>query len=302
MDQIIVDGFDLAFRSHFAHSELRTSSGVYSGCVYGFLVGIRTIKKKFPHGHITIAWDNEATRKKQAYAEYKANRPRMTFSEQIRDLKGIFLNLNVTQAECPGEEADDVIASLAKQYHQETVYIISSDKDLLQLVKNGKVIVIKPKRGANPEVYFDEEAVKKYMRVTPENIVNFLCFRGDTVDNIPGVPMARTKLLVYLIEKYKDIDTIYENIEKEEMTDFQRSSLQSFREHVKINYKLVRLEDNLSLHIKTGTTNPDVFSDYLKKYDIKSIDTDSYIAMLKSESDFSYRKGPAVRSYSLFDN
>ena len=114
MDHIIIDGFGLVFRSHFAFSSLQTGTGLYSGCIYGFLVSARTIKRRFPHCHVTIAWDNDPVRRKKVYASYKANRPRLGIYEQINDLKEIFSNLNVSQSDYMGEEADDVIASLVR--------------------------------------------------------------------------------------------------------------------------------------------------------------------------------------------
>jgi DNA polymerase-1 len=303
MDHIIIDGFGLVFRSHFAFSALQTSTGLYSGSIYGFLVSARTIKKRFPHCHVTIAWDNDPVRRKKVFAEYKANRPRLGIYEQINDLKEIFSNLNVSQSEHIGEEADDVIASLVKLYDDGQVYIYSSDKDMFQLVVDGHVIVIRPKRGRYEERYFDEEAVKEAFKVSSGNFVCFQCFRGDKVDNVPGVPRLPSGLIARLSEKYKTPENIYENLENEKLTEFQRTSLVECREQVFLNGQLVKLRDDLELKIVTGKPNAEALVPLFDKYEINSVKSSSYVDIFTDDPSFTARKAPAlVVSYpSLFE-
>src|SRR5271157_2335338 len=191
MDHLIIDGLNMAFRAHFAYygpggTPLHTSKGVLSGCVYGFLEMTQTIKRKFPQCHVTLAWDTQSTRKKAVYAEYKANRPEFTLTDQVKDLKEIFKALNVSQTEYETEEADDVIASLVRRYKEDgKIFVYSGDKDMLQLVEDGKVIVIAPKKDG--AIIYDESAVKKDYGVTPKDLTCYFCLRGDAVDNVPGV-------------------------------------------------------------------------------------------------------------------
>lgn len=300
MDHIIIDGFGLVFRAHFAFSALQTTAGIYSGSVYGFLISARTIKKRYPHCHVTIAWDNEAKRRKSIYGSYKANRPRLTISEQISDLKKIFLNLNVSQTDFYGEEADDVIASLVQQY-KDQIFIYSSDKDMFQLVKDGHAIVLRPKRGKIPERFFDEEMVKETYSVSPQNFSCFQCFRGDNVDNIPGVPRVRSKLLAYLSEKYKEPTNIYNHLDEEELTEYQRNSLINFKNQALLNYQLVKLRDDLVLDIRTGKPDVEALASILDKYEITSINPNTYIQAFTDTPSFNTRRAPAVQSYSLFE-
>ena len=303
MDHLIIDGFGLAFRSHFAFLNLQTSKGISSGCVYGFLVGARTIKNRFPQSHVTIAWDNHATRRKELFPDYKATRPKFVLSEQVLDLKEIFKHLNVSQAECKNEEADDVIATLVKQYQEEDnlITIYSADKDMLQLVKDGKVIVIRPKSGARPERVFDEEEVKKEYGVGPEDLVSYFCFRGDTVDNIPGVKMLRSACIVDLVKKYKIPTEIYKNLGVEKLTHFQKESLSFFEPQAYLNAVLVKLVDNLELDIESGVPDLDQVAKGLEKYEINSIKPEIYAKIFVDISGFNYRKSPTVKSFSLFD-
>ena len=303
MNHMIIDGFNMAFRSHHAFITLETPVGLLSGCVYGFLVGARSVKNKFPDCHITIAWDTDSTRRKQLDPIYKANRPKFELSEQIQDLKKIFSSLNVSQAEYAGEEADDVIATLAKSYgnSQNIVYIYTSDKDMLQLVKDGRVHVVRPKKGAIPEKVFDEEAVKNEFGVSSEDLHSFLSLKGDSVDNVPGVPRVRSNCLIGLIKKYKTPKNIYANLQQEKLTDFERKSLVDAEQRVYLNTELVRLRDDLEVYVSKGVANEESLSTYIEKYAIKSINPNTYINTFLDLPAFNKRTTPIVQSYSLFD-
>jgi len=303
LDHIIIDGFGLVFRSHFAFINLQTKAGLFSGSVYGFLVSLRSLKTRFPHCHITIAWDNEPVRRKKVFATYKGTRPRIGIFEQINDLKEIFSHLRVSQAEYIGEEADDVIASLVQKYSQEgQVYIYSADKDMLQLVKDGSVIVIRPKRGKYEEKFFDEEAVRELFKVSPKNFVCYQCFKGDSIDNVPGVPRLPIKIIASLTEKYQDPQKIFDNLESEKLTDFQRTSLLENKEQVLLNHQLVKLRTDLELEIATGIPNAEGVVPVLEKYEINSVKAGSYVDAFVDERSFTARRAPAVVSCpSLYD-
>jgi DNA polymerase I len=303
MNHLIVDGYNLAFRSHFAFNTLMTNKGLLSGCVYGFLVSLRTVKNKYPHAHVTIAWDTDSTRRKSIDASYKSNRPHFSATEQINDLKGIFSNLNVSQAEYAGEEADDVIASLIKKYQDDTnqIYIYSADKDLLQLVEDGKVIAIHPKKGSKPEKILDEAAVKEEFGVWPRDLQCYQCFRGDSVDNVPGVPNLRISCVIPLIEKYHTPQEVYAHLGEQKLTDFQRASLEASEQRVYLNQGLVALRNDLELEIKTGTPNEEALAEYLSKYEIRAVNSNSYVNVYYDAPSFGIRTAPAIKSYSLFD-
>jgi DNA polymerase-1 len=280
-----------------------TSKGLISGCVYGFLVSARTIKNKYPHCHVTIAWDTESTRRKSIDASYKADRPKFGAPEQILDLKHIFSHLNVSQSEYQNEEADDVIASLVRKYQDDTnqIIIYSADKDLLQLVKDGKVIAFHPKKGGKAEKILDESAVKEEFGVWPKDLKCFQCFRGDSVDGVPGVPKIKTACLIPLIEKYKTPKEVYAHLDEEKLTNFQRDSIRAFEQRVYLNESLVGLRDDLELTINNGIPNEEMLSQYLDKYEIKAINPNSYINVFFDAPSFNVRTAPALQSYSLFE-
>lgn len=298
---LIIDGYNLAFRSHFAHSTLCNSSGLASGGVYGFLVSLRALKNKYPHCHVTIAWDSDSTRRKQVFADYKANRPKFILGEQISDLISLFYGVNVAQAKYVGEEADDVIASLTlKNKDTGLVYIYTSDKDLLQLVEDGKVILIRPKTASGPERIYDEEAVKNEFGVLPKDLACYMSFRGDAVDNVPGVARLPSSVISSLSSKYKNPWAVYEHLTEEKLTDFQRTSIVGFQQQVYVNYGLVSLRDDLDLELSQGIDNPDVVGKVLDKYEIKSINPESYIKSFIDRPS-NMKTSPALECYSLFE-
>jgi len=303
MEHLIIDGFNIAFRSHFAFNALHANTGSMSGCVYGFLVSLRTIKKKFPQCHLTVAWDNGSQRRKAIYAEYKATRSsHVSISEQIQDLKAMLKCLDITQVETPGEEADDVIATFVKKNQEgNKIYIYSSDKDFLQLVKDGSVIVIRPKSGLIPERAYDSSVVKNEYSVSPEDLQSYFAFRGDSIDNIPGVPRIKSNSIAYLVTKYKTPEEIYAHLSEEKMTDFQLKSLKESEKQVYLNYILVSLISDLTLNTQEGKLSVEVLQLYLNKYSIKSIHSDSYSVLFEKTDIFNTRTAPAVQSYSLFE-
>jgi len=302
MNHLIIDGFGLAFRSHFAFNELRTATGNLSGCVYGFLVSLSPWKKRFMDCHVTVAWDSGHARRDAAFSGYKADRPKLTMGDQIKDLKGALACMNITQAESPGEEADDVVATLVKQNAEDgRTFIFSADKDLTQLVQNGKVIMIRPSSGKNQERFFDEEEVKREFEVCPKNVACYQAFRGDTVDSIPGLPRVRSTIIAALVEKYVTPEEIYKHLAEEKLTDFERKAFTDFEQQAKVNFQLTQLVDNIPLTITKGVTDAQKFSSYLNKYEIRKIASENYTKLFENESAFLNRTTPVLEVSSLFD-
>lgn len=304
MNRFIIDGFNLAFRAHYAFNTLMTSTGLMSGCVYGFLNILKSLRGKYHACEFVVAWDNHARRKKELYPEYKANRVRFHIDPPIEDLKNALRTLKVTQVEALNEEADDVIATISQNVDG-IVYIYSSDKDLLQLVVDGKIIVIRPKVGTKAERIYDEEAVKNEYSVSPSDLACFLSLRGDTVDNIPGVQRLPSKVIAHLTNSYHTPNKIYENINKEKLTENQLKNLQTAQNQIGINWELVKLKTDLECLYTFGSSNSEEFSKILSKYEIRALSASSYVGLFEKDFSFNLRTAPgytAVKTFSLFDD
>jgi len=300
MNRFIIDGFNLAYRAHHAFIKFSTSSGLPSGVIYGFYSTLKSLKNRFPDFKFFVVWDNNATQKKEMFADYKANREVFRVNMPIQDLKDSLACLNVSQVECIGEEADDVIATLV-QSNTGKDYIYSSDKDLQQLVKDGKVIVISPKVGNIEEKFFDEEAVKKKWGVGPQDLPCFLAFRGDTSDNVPGVPRVPSDVLSSLSDRYKLPGEVYLKLAGEKLTDFQRKSIIDAENQVRLNYTLILLKKNVNFVLKNGESNYIRLKAIFDKYEIKKLSPENIVELFDAETVFLHRESPSLKTISMFE-
>jgi DNA polymerase-1 len=247
-----------------------------------------------------VVWDNNAVEKKALFPDYKANREVFRVNLPIQDLKQALQCLNITQVECLGQEADDVVASVV-QSNDGKDFIYSNDKDLQQLVIDGKVIVISPKVGNVPEKFYDSEAVKDKWGVSPTDLPCFFAFRGDTSDNVPGVPRVPSSVLASLSTKYKLPEEIYCKIAGETLTDFQRKSIMDSREQVKINYSLISLKKDLVCDYNEGKSDCGKLKEILNKYEIKALTPEGLIELFDASTVFLHRESPALKTLSLFE-
>lgn len=309
MNYFLIDALNLAYRAHNANFELRTGNGTFSGMFFGFVRTIFALKKKYRGYKFEVIWDRKPEHKKELQADYKAGRlslPDHVFG-QVPDIEKYLKNSGVDQYYMDGQEADDVIASLAEKYSKEaeTVIIYSNDKDLLQLVKTGKIVVYKPKVAASPEKFYDEEAVKEQFGVGPEKLACFRSFDGDASDNISGVPRVPRKILASLVNEYTTIDKIYENLHSKTLTDFQRSAIESSRELVATNLKIVALNRDLkSIICNKSDYQVDEIKKLFDKYEIKSLKPNDIVEIFSSSLNVRYsdpRQTIKVESFSLFD-
>ena len=291
----------MAYRSHFAFLKFSTSSGIPSGCIYGFFSSLKALRSRFPDFKFYIVWDNKAKRKLALFPEYKANRDPFRASLPIADLKQALGCLNITQVDCPEQEADDVIASMVIQSNDGKDYIYSSDKDLQQLVVDGKIIVISPKVGKIPEKYYDEEAVKNTWGVSPKDLACFLSFRGDTSDNVPGVPSVPSKVLAMLVSKYRTPEEVYLHISEEKLTEFQLRTIIHSKDQIFLNSLLITLDTNLSCNYKKGTQDFFQLGDTFKKYEIKKLSAENLVELFDAETVFLRRESPSLKTISMFE-
>jgi DNA polymerase I len=309
MNYFLIDALNLAYRAHNANYELKTGAGTFSGMFYGFVRTIYSLKKRYRGYKFEVVWDRKPEHKQKIQPDYKAGRISLsdTVFTQVPDIQEFLKYSGVDQYHMEGQEADDVIASLVERYVPEanTLLIYSNDKDLLQLVKTGKVVVYKPKVGVNPEKFYDEEAVIEQFGVAPDKLACFRSLDGDASDNITGVNRVPRKILASLVNEYLTIDKIFEKLPEQKLTDFQRSSMLESKSRVAINMKLTEL----NRHLGTITCNKGGFDNgglvkLFSKYEIKSIKPDNIIDIFSSSLNIRYsdpREVIKVESFSLFE-
>ncbi|MDJ0724299.1 MAG: DNA polymerase I [Prochloraceae cyanobacterium] len=226
---ILIDGHSLAFRSYYAFSKSRrgpiqTSQGIPTSVCFGFVNSLLHILKYQKPEYIAIAFDlQEPSFRHEQDSNYKANRKEVEedFIIDLNNLQHLLAAFNLQIITASGYEADDVLATAAKQASQlgYRVKIVSGDRDLFQLVDENKQISViyldtKAPKIANNFVYpeFDRAAVEDKLGVKPEQVVDYKALCGDKSDNIPGVRGIGEKTAVKLLLEYDSLDAIYQNI------------------------------------------------------------------------------------------
>jgi len=246
----LIDGNSIAYRAFYALPEdLATKSGQVTNAVFGFTrMLIRLIKDHHPEG-VAVAWDvSRQTFRTESYPEYKANRDKAPdhFRSQLPLIDEVLQALHITQLKEEGYEADDIIASLTKQATTDgwDVLIVTGDRDAFQLVGD-HVKVLYTRRGISDTVLADEDWVTDKYGISPSQYVEYAALRGDTSDNLPGVPGVGEKTAAKLISEYGSIDGVFTAVA--DQTPKLRENLSAHRDQVFLNRELMDLVDDLTI-------------------------------------------------------
>ncbi len=265
----LIDGNSIAYRAFYALPEdLATKSGQVTNAVFGFTrMLIRLIKDHHPEG-VAVAWDvSRRTFRTDSYPDYKANRAKAPdhFSSQLPLIDEVLDALHIIQLREEGFEADDIIASLTKRGVEEgwEILIVTGDRDTFQLV-GGPVKVLYTRRGISDTVVADEAWVEEKYGISPSQYVEYAALRGDTSDNLPGVPGVGEKTAARLISDYSTIDGVYGAVV--DQTPKLRENLAANREQVFLNRKLMALVDDLEIDC-------DINDFHTREWDKKTVKT-----------------------------
>jgi DNA polymerase I len=249
---VLLDGHSLAFRAFFALPDtLVTSSGQVTNAVYGFTAMlIKLLSDERPNA-VVVCFDKGVPKfRLDRYAEYKAGRAEApdTFRQQLPLIREVLGSLRIPMVEIEGYEADDLLATLTKHCRQEgdEIVIVTGDRDILQLVCDG-VSVIMTRRGISDVVRYDNAAVRERYGVTPEQWTDFVALKGETSDNLPGIPGIGDKTAAQLINKYGDIEQVIAHAG--ELTPKIRDAIKERSNQVRVNKELGRLLDDVPLDI-----------------------------------------------------
>lgn len=248
----LIDGSAFIFRAYHALPPLtRKSDGMPVGAVAGFcnlLWGELTHTRKEAPTHIAVIFDaGSKTFRNEIYPAYKANRPELPedLRPQFAFTRAATRAFNVPCIEVEGYEADDIIATLAARAKAAggTVTIISSDKDLMQLVGDG-VDMLDPMK--NKRIGLDE--VFEKFGVAPNRVVDVQSLAGDSVDNVPGAPGIGLKTAALLIQEYGDLDTLLARAGEIKQPK-RREALVENAEQIRISRRLVQLDGDMPLDV-----------------------------------------------------
>ena len=216
----IVDGYAVLYRSHYAliRSPLVTSYGFHTSALFGFSNQLLKIMKDENPDYLVCAFDSkEKTFRHEMYPAYKANRPEMPIElqEQIPHIWPLLEAMNIPVLKKPGFEADDIIGTITESISDEEIeaYIVSGDKDFMQLINEKTFLYAPGKRSASPTIY-DRNGVLEKWGLPPENIIDLLALMGDSSDNVPGVAGVGVKTAVKLLKEYGSLSRVFDNADK----------------------------------------------------------------------------------------
>ena len=219
MDRIaIIDGNSLLNRAYYAmRNPMITKDGIFTQGIFGFLNMMEKIKKDYEPAYMAIAFDLKApTFRHKAYDAYKAGRKKMPpeLAMQIPILKDVLRAMNIKQVEMEGFEADDLIGTIATEAEKHGLepFIITGDKDELQLATDVTKIILTRKGVTEFEMYDKQAMIDKY-GFTPTQFIDFKGLMGDQSDNIPGIPGVGEKTATKLILEYGSVENLIANVD-----------------------------------------------------------------------------------------
>ncbi|MBI4033505.1 DNA polymerase I [Candidatus Saccharibacteria bacterium] len=241
----IIDGKSVFYRGYYAMPNLSTRDGVPTGGVYGFAAMALELIKKLKPDYVAVAWDKPKTnirRRVQMYPDYKAGRKPAPpdFYTQIPILHELLEAFGWPLYELDDYEADDIMGTLSVQARKKDIetLLITSDLDALQLI-NGHVKVYALKRGfSNIEEFHPQSFTAKY-GLKAEQFLDLKALKGDSSDNIPGVPGVGEKTAIDLLKEYETLDGVYKNLPQ--IKESLRKKLEDGKKSAYLSKEIARL-------------------------------------------------------------
>ena len=272
---ILIDGNSLMNRAYYALPELMNKKGQHTNAIYGFANILLKIMDTYKPSHISVAFDLKApTFRHKQYDAYKGNRKKMPdeLREQVEPLKKMIDAFGINRIELEGYEADDLIGTVAKNFEQDgfEVYIITGDKDALQLVSD-KIKVLFTKKGISELDEYDPDKMTEKYELTPQQFIDLKGLMGDQSDNIPGVAGIGEKTGIKLLKEYGSIENIYMNID--EISKSVKAKLEAGYDMAFLSKSLATIMVDIPLELKVD------------EFEKKDIDKNTLISLF-SEFEF----------------
>ncbi|NUM89818.1 MAG: DNA polymerase I, partial [Bdellovibrionales bacterium] len=282
----IIDASSFIFRAYYAVRPLSNKAGVPTNAVFGFAQMILKVLQDFRPAYIAVVYDTKhPSFRKELYPDYKANRGTMPedLVPQIPYIKKLVEVLGLPGFERAGFEADDVIATLAHQAAERSgeadVCIISSDKDLMQLVDRHVYLYDTMK-----DLKVDEAGVKEKLGVPPPLVADYLGIVGDSSDNIPGVRGVGPKGAVSLLEEFGSLENVYANLPAVKK-DAIRAKLEESRDTALLSKRLATVRRDLDVALDWHSLKPRPRNEADVRALLEELDFQQLLKRLESPTD-----------------
>lgn len=242
---VVIDGKSVFYRGYYSMPSLSTKDGTPTGGVFGFATLAQEVIKKLRPDYVAVAWDKPKTnirRRKELYPAYKANRKPAPpdFYEQIPILLDLLEAFGWPLYECDDYEADDIMGTLALKAAAQGIEtcLITSDLDMLQLVDD-KVHVYVMQKGFSQIAQYNPISLEEKYGISVDQFLDLKSLKGDSSDNIPGVPGIGEKTALQLLQDYETLDGVYEHLDQ--IKQSLRDKLVAGKESAYLSRELARI-------------------------------------------------------------
>ncbi|MHB1464442.1 MAG: DNA polymerase I [Thermoleophilia bacterium] len=255
----LIDGNSLAYRAFYALPEtIATSGGLPTNALYGFATMLVKILTDYEPAGVVVAWDaGKKVFRHADFEDYKAHRKPMpdNLSLQFGHFDELVAAFGFESLKKEGYEADDILATLAREARdqRQKAVIVTADRDALQLVDNN-VYVMSNTKGISEVKVYDPAAVEARYGISPARVPDFIGLKGDTSDNIPGVPGIGDKTAAALLQQYDSLPEIFDHID--DIKGKRRQLLEEHREQALLSRELATMNDEVPLPITADTIRP----------------------------------------------
>lgn len=282
MKLLVVDGNSILNRAFYGIRLLTTKDGQFTNAIYGFLTMLLKIQEDVIPDAVAIAFDLKApTFRHKAYDGYKSNRKGMPeeLHQQLQPLKDLLTLLGYTIITKEGYEADDILGTLSHtcKVNGDECVLATGDRDSLQLI-NDKVTVrlASTKGGKANAILYDEKKIMDDYGVTPRQLIEIKAIQGDSSDCIPGVPGIGPKGAGDLIQRFNNLDYIYENLDTIDIKDGMRKKLRENKDSAYMSRMLGEIKLDIPIdtdinHYLVNCTQPDEASRMMAKLELFSL-------------------------------
>jgi DNA polymerase I len=275
----LIDGNSLAYRAFFALPEsIATSDGRPTNAIFGFASMLVKIVTEHNPAAVVVAWDAGMSGREKEYEDYKAGRrPRPDLlAEQWPHMMPLVEAFGYENVKVEGYEADDVIASLVRRAREQKipVMVVSGDRDVYQVVEDG-VRVMTTSRGITDTKVYDREGVMERYGVPPELVTDLIGLKGDTSDNIPGVPGIGDKTAAQLLQEFGSLDGVLENVDKISGAK-RKQNLSEHADDARVSKQLATLQFDIETGLDLDeliASEPDrsALRDFMREFELRAI-------------------------------